>query len=185
VSEHVSLDFSYQPIRTNQDNIMEGMEEDEQLQLANAGGSTTYPLQCSYLRKGGHVMIKGRPCKIVEMSTSKTGKHGHAKVKMVALDIFDGTKKEDLCPSTHNMEVPIVTRSDFQVLSIDEGYVTLMNDKGEQKEDLTVPEDSVGEELMKHYEDSQKNVEMILTVTVLCCKEVETEKIIAVKTQGA
>ncbi len=35
-------------------------------------------------------MIKGRPCKIVEMSTSKTGKHGHAKVNMVAIDIFTG-----------------------------------------------------------------------------------------------
>ena len=33
-------------------------------------------------------MIKGHACKIVDMSTSKTGKHGHAKVHMVALDIF-------------------------------------------------------------------------------------------------
>ena len=33
---------------------------------------------------------QNRPCKIVEMSTSKTGKHGHAKVHLVALDIFTG-----------------------------------------------------------------------------------------------
>ena len=49
---------------------------------AGSGASETYPQQCSALRKGGHVMIKGRPCKIVEMSTSKTGKHGHAKVHL-------------------------------------------------------------------------------------------------------
>lgn len=59
--------------------------------------------------------ILGRPCKIVEMSTSKTGKHGHAKVHMVALDIFTGKKLEELSPSTHNMDVPNVKRTDYQV----------------------------------------------------------------------
>jgi translation initiation factor 5A len=44
-------------------------------------------MQCSALRKNGHVVIKGRPCKIVDMSTSKTGKHGHAKVHLVAIDV--------------------------------------------------------------------------------------------------
>ena len=29
----------------------------------------------------------GRPCKIIDMSTSKTGKHGHAKVHLVAIDV--------------------------------------------------------------------------------------------------
>ena len=44
--------------------------------------SSSYPQQCSALRKNGYVMLKNRPCKIMEMSTSKTGKHGHAKVSI-------------------------------------------------------------------------------------------------------
>ena len=53
----------------------------------DSGASLTYPMQCSALRKNGHVVIKGRPCKIVDMSTSKTGKHGHAKVHLIATDV--------------------------------------------------------------------------------------------------
>lgn len=84
---------------------------------ADAGSSTTYPMQCSALRKNGFVVIKSRPCKIVDMSTSKTGKHGHAKVHLTAIDIFTGKKLEDLSPSTHNMDVPNVSRREFTLVS--------------------------------------------------------------------
>ena len=44
------------------------------------------------MKKGAHAMLKGFPCKVIEYSTSKTGKHGHAKAKITGLDIFTGKK---------------------------------------------------------------------------------------------
>merc|ERR1712216_365640 len=110
----------------------------------DAGASHTINSEAGQIRKGGHIVIKGRPCKVVDVSTSKTGKHGHAKAHFVALDIFTGKKMEELCPTSHNATVPNVTREDFQVVDCEVGEpgepVSLMNpDTGDMKDDLDLP----------------------------------------------
>jgi translation initiation factor 5A len=57
------------------------MSDDEnQFEQGNAGSSHTYTEPAGSLKKGGYVMLKAHPCKITDVSTSKAGKHGHAKV---------------------------------------------------------------------------------------------------------
>ncbi|KFY01653.1 hypothetical protein O988_02618 [Pseudogymnoascus sp. VKM F-3808] len=126
---------------------MSADQQDFTIDSADAGASLTFPMQCSALRKGGHVLIKQRPCKIIDMSTSKTGKHGHAKVHLVAEDIFTGKKLEDLSPSTHNMDVPNVTRKEYALLGVDDGFLNLYDEtNGTTKDDIKVPEPIGGDE---------------------------------------
>ncbi|KAI1765489.1 translation initiation factor eIF5A [Hypoxylon sp. FL1150] len=128
----------------------------------DAGASKTIPMQCSALRKGGNVVIKGRPCKIVDMSTSKTGKHGHAKVHLVALDLFTQKKLEDLCPSTHNMEVPVTTLKQYNLSYIDDDFI-VMNDitTSEERSDIKLPDGELGQRII-NAEENGTNV--IITV---------------------
>uniref|UniRef100_A0A0D6R8J6 Eukaryotic translation initiation factor 5A n=1 Tax=Araucaria cunninghamii TaxID=56994 RepID=A0A0D6R8J6_ARACU len=109
---------------------------------AESGASKTYPQQAGTIRKNSYIVIKGRPCKVVEVSTSKTGKHGHAKCHFVGIDIFTGKKLEDIVPSSHNCDVPEVVRTDYQLIDISEdGFVSLLTESGETKDDLRLPID--------------------------------------------
>ncbi|CAH0001268.1 unnamed protein product [Clonostachys byssicola] len=142
-------------------------QHDVTFESADAGASLTYPMQCSALRKNGFVVIKNRPCKIVDMSTSKTGKHGHAKVHLVALDIFTGKKYEDLSPSTHNMDVPNVSRREYQLLDIsDDGFLSLMNDDGDTKDDVRMPDGEVGDKITKLFKTDEKDTNVVILTSM-------------------
>ncbi|QDS70647.1 translation elongation factor eIF-5A [Venturia effusa] len=156
----------------------DAQHEQHTFESADAGASTTYPMQCSALRKNGFVVIKNRPCKIVDMSTSKTGKHGHAKVHLVAIDIFTGKKLEELCPSTHNMDVPNVRRKEYQLLDVtDDDFLSLMDDdSGATKDDVKIPDGETGDKIKKLFQDEGKDVNVIVLTamgeeTAIDCKE--------------
>ncbi|CAI9103086.1 OLC1v1001520C1 [Oldenlandia corymbosa var. corymbosa] len=92
---------------------------------ADTGASKTYPQQAGTIRKNGYIIIKNRPCKVFEVSTSKTGKHGHAKCHFVGIDIFSGKKLKDFVPSSYNCDVPHVNNADLQLIDISEdGFVS-------------------------------------------------------------
>lgn len=157
-------------------------EENYEFEAGTSGASLTYPMEAGQLRKNGHAMLKGKPCKIVELSVSKTGKHGHAKCAIVGIDIFTNKKYEDMCPSTHNMEVPNLTRLEFQLLDCDEdsGCVSVLLENGDTKDDLNLPKltdgnlEETAQEIVKAFVDGKS-----ILVTVL--KSMDQEKITAWK----
>lgn len=150
---------------------------DETFEQAGSGASASYPKQCSALRKNEYVLIKNRPCKIVDLSTSKTGKHGHAKVHIVGTDLFTSKKLEDVCPSTHNMNVPHVSRIEYQLIDMDsDGFLTLMDDKNNIRDDLKVGDKDP--ELKKDIESKLKDGVPTMAAVL---KAMDEEVIVAVK----
>ncbi|MGD2072553.1 MAG: translation initiation factor IF-5A, partial [Candidatus Thorarchaeota archaeon] len=69
-------------------------------------------------RAGSAVMIDNVPCIVKKTDTSKTGKHGHAKVRMEAVGVFDGKKRVIVVPGHERMEVPMIKKLKGQILSI-------------------------------------------------------------------
>jgi len=79
------------------------------------------------LKVGSFIVIDGEPCRIVEMSKAKTGKHGSAKAHVVAIGIFSGSKKTLVAPVSQRVEVPIINKRTAQVLAITGDTVQLMD----------------------------------------------------------
>mgnify|MGYP001045276434 CR=1 FL=1 len=92
------------------------------------------------LKKGNYVVIDGEACKIVDYSSSKPGKHGSAKVRIIAVNIFDGKKQQLLTSGGEKVEVPMITRQAHQVLSVSGGVAQLMNTETYETLQLTIPE---------------------------------------------
>lgn len=156
-------------------------DNDYVIESADAGASATIPMEAGQIKKGGYMMIKGKPCKVVSISVSKTGKHGHAKCNFVATDIFTGKKLEDMIPSTHGTTVPIVKREDWEIIDIDEDdHLTLMDEGGNQKTDLNLP--TVPENMAQEIRDAWAEGENTVIVTVQAA--VGIEQVVAFKKEG-
>lgn len=111
----------------------------DEFDQANAGSSATRPVQAGSVKKGSFVMLKNRPCKVVEYSTSKTGKHGHAKASITGIDIFTGKKYDENCPTSHNMDEPVVNRVQYTIVSWDDNHLCLLDAAGSTRDDLQWP----------------------------------------------
>jgi hypothetical protein len=61
------------------------MEEDYQFEQGDSGSPGIEKIQAGCLKKGSLVMIKCHPCKVIEFSTAKTGKHGAAKAMVTGI----------------------------------------------------------------------------------------------------
>lgn len=93
------------------------------------------------LQKGAYVVIEGVACKVTDTQTSRPGKHGHAKVRMQAVGILDGKKREIVKPGHDKIEVPVIDKRNAQVLSIQGNTANCMDTETFDMFDLEIPDE--------------------------------------------
>lgn len=102
------------------------------------------PVAAGSLKVGSYVVIDGEPCKIVEKAKSKPGKHGSAKVRIVAMGIFDNVKRNLVSPTNARVEVPIVDKRKGQVLYVGRDNVQLMDTETYSTFEISIPKELRG-----------------------------------------
>ena len=95
----------------------------------------------SSLQKGSYIVIEGVACRVMDTQTSRPGKHGHAKVRLTAVGIIDGKKREEVMPGHDSVDTPIIEKKNAQVLSIVEDTANVMDTESFETFDLKIPAD--------------------------------------------
>jgi translation initiation factor 5A len=78
-------------------------------------------------RVGTNIIYEGEFYTVKKMDVSKTGKHGHAKCRIEAANMFNGNKKIFVIPGHDKLEVPMVNKNKAQILSLSEGKASVMD----------------------------------------------------------
>lgn len=115
------------------------------------------------LKTGQYMMDGSEPCVIKSTERSKSGKHGHAKVRVVCVGLFDDNKRSLTIPSGHMVEIPEIIKGNAQINFIEDTSINIMDLESYESFDVDWPKE---EELSKKLKELQANPDMISTTQV-------------------
>ena len=99
------------------------------------------PADVGTLRVGGYVIVDNEPCRVSSLTKSKPGKHGAAKARVVAVGVFDGTKRTFVKPVDAQIEIPMIEKKTGQVLALMPSAVQIMDLENYEVFEATYPEE--------------------------------------------
>jgi translation initiation factor 5A len=91
------------------------------------------------LKSGQYIMVEEEPCIIKATERSKSGKHGHAKVRVVCVGVFDNNKRSLTIPSGHMVEIPEIIKGTAQINFIEEKSINIMDLETYESVDVNWP----------------------------------------------
>lgn len=107
------------------------------------------PSDLGSLKIGSYILLphtdqpSGEACRIVEYDTSKPGKHGSAKARIVAEGVFDGQKRPHVGPVSMQIHVPLINKKVGQIISITGDIVQVMDSESFETLDISMIDDEV------------------------------------------
>lgn len=107
------------------------------------------PVDLGSLKIGSYILLPvgdqatGEPCRIVEYDTSKPGKHGAAKARIVGVGVFDDQKRPHVGPVSMQVHVPLIDKRTGQVISIIGDTIQLMDSETFETIDCTLVDDEI------------------------------------------
>lgn len=104
----------------------------------------TKQVEVTNLKKGNYVVMDGVACVVKDTQISRPGKHGHAKVRMVAVGIIDEKKRQTVMPGHDKIDVPIIDKLNAQVLSISGSTANVMDLASYETFDMKIPSELKG-----------------------------------------
>lgn len=99
------------------------------------------PTDVGSIRVGGYIIMDGEPCHVVDVAKSKPGKHGSAKARIVAVGVFDNTKRTLVKPVDLQCEVPIIEKKAGQIIALLPSSVQVMDLENYEVLEAPMPEE--------------------------------------------
>ena len=107
------------------------------------------PSDLGSLKIGSYILLPvtdqptGDPCKIVEYDTSKPGKHGAAKARIVGVGIFDGQKRPHVGPVSMQIHIPLIQKKTGQIISVIGSDIQVMDSETFETVDIELIDEEV------------------------------------------
>jgi len=96
------------------------------------------------LKEGSFILIEDIPCKVVDVTKSKPGKHGSAKIRLEAQGLVDDKRRSIVMRADERVEIPIIDKRNAQVVSITENKANCMDLETFEMFELEIPPEYQG-----------------------------------------
>jgi len=113
------------------------------------------PSELGSLKIGSYILLpvsdqpSGEPCRITEYDTSKPGKHGSAKARIVAVGIFDHQKRPHVGPVSMQVHVPLIDKRMGQIISMTDAGTQVMDSETFETIDVNMIDDEIKDKVQQ------------------------------------